>query len=74
MSKHEPREKREQQRHFVPHLISQNFLKEVDIDVKARTKGETRAAKTLCTPFDQPKLPEGSTSLHIVNFEIVHQH
>jgi hypothetical protein len=27
--------------------------------VKARTKGELGAAKTLCTPFEQPELPEG---------------
>ncbi|KAL5995683.1 hypothetical protein ACLOJK_025751 [Asimina triloba] len=32
---------------------------EVEKDVKARTKGEAGAAKTLCTPFDQPELPEG---------------
>ncbi|KAK1319442.1 hypothetical protein QJS10_CPB04g00419 [Acorus calamus] len=32
---------------------------DVEKDVKARTKGETGAAKTLCTPFDQPELPEG---------------
>jgi len=31
----------------------------VERDVKARTKGETGAAKTLCSPFDQPELPEG---------------
>ncbi|XP_059640626.1 proline--tRNA ligase, cytoplasmic-like isoform X1 [Cornus florida] len=30
---------------------------EVEKDVKARTKGEMGAAKTLCSPFDQPKLP-----------------
>ncbi|KAL6659138.1 hypothetical protein ACP70R_003178 [Stipagrostis hirtigluma subsp. patula] len=29
-------------------------------DVKERTKGELGGAKTLCTPFDQPKLPEGT--------------
>ncbi|KAF5189430.1 Proline--trna ligase [Thalictrum thalictroides] len=33
---------------------------EVEIDVKARTKGEMGACKTLCTPFDQPALPEGT--------------
>jgi prolyl-tRNA synthetase len=33
---------------------------EVERDVKARTKGETGAAKTLCSPFDQPELPEGT--------------
>ncbi|ONM14709.1 Proline--tRNA ligase cytoplasmic [Zea mays] len=32
---------------------------EVEKDVKARTKGELGAAKTLCTPFEQPELPEG---------------
>ena len=29
-------------------------------DVKARTKGEMGAAKSLCSPFDQPELPEGT--------------
>ncbi|KAG1355177.1 Proline--tRNA ligase, cytoplasmic [Cocos nucifera] len=33
---------------------------DVEKDVKARTKGELGAAKTLCTPFDQPRLPEGT--------------
>ncbi|MQL85402.1 hypothetical protein Taro_017923 [Colocasia esculenta] len=35
---------------------------EVEKDVKTRTKGEpgVAAAKTLCTPFDQPDLPEGT--------------
>ncbi|GMH08273.1 hypothetical protein Nepgr_010113 [Nepenthes gracilis] len=33
---------------------------EVEKDVKARTKGEMGAAKTLCTPFDQPVLEEGT--------------
>ncbi|KAM3403210.1 hypothetical protein ACQJBY_006760 [Aegilops geniculata] len=33
---------------------------EVEKDVKARTKGELGAAKTLCTPFDQPDLPSGT--------------
>ncbi|KAK8961149.1 hypothetical protein KSP40_PGU020000 [Platanthera guangdongensis] len=33
---------------------------EVEKDVKARTKGELGAAKTLCSPFDQPSLPEGT--------------
>ncbi|KAL5730788.1 proline--tRNA ligase [Ranunculus cassubicifolius] len=33
---------------------------EVEEDVKARTKGEAGAAKTLCTPFEQPELPEGT--------------
>jgi len=35
------------------------MLQEVEADVKARTKGEMGAAKTLCSPFDQPELPEG---------------
>jgi hypothetical protein len=34
-------------------------IQEVEKDVKARTKGELGAAKTLCTPFEQPELPEG---------------
>lgn len=33
---------------------------EVEKDVKTRTKGELGAAKTLCSPFDQPSLPEGT--------------
>uniref|UniRef100_A0A1D1YU49 proline--tRNA ligase n=1 Tax=Anthurium amnicola TaxID=1678845 RepID=A0A1D1YU49_9ARAE len=33
---------------------------EVEKDVKTRTKGEMGAAKTLCTPFDQPELPNGT--------------
>ncbi|GKA78300.1 proline--tRNA ligase, cytoplasmic-like protein isoform X1, partial [Tanacetum coccineum] len=32
---------------------------EVEKDVKAKTKGEVGAAKTLCSPFDQPEMPEG---------------
>nr|GEU67550.1 proline--tRNA ligase, cytoplasmic [Tanacetum cinerariifolium] len=40
-------------------LESQNW-KEVEKDVKAKTKGEVGAAKTLCSPFDQPELPEGT--------------
>jgi hypothetical protein len=32
----------------------------VEEDVKARTKGEIGAAKSLCSPFDQPDLPEGT--------------
>ena len=35
------------------------MLQEVEKDVKTKTKGETGAAKTLCSPFDQPELPEG---------------
>ena len=27
--------------------------------MKTKTKGETGAAKTLCSPFDQPELPQG---------------
>jgi hypothetical protein len=38
------------------------LLQEVEKDVKARTKGDLGAAKTLCTPFDQPDLPEGMVS------------
>ncbi|KAK4836931.1 hypothetical protein QYF36_001439 [Acer negundo] len=33
---------------------------EVEKDVKERTKGNTGAAKTLCTPFDQPEMHEGT--------------
>ncbi|RZC85740.1 hypothetical protein C5167_026411 [Papaver somniferum] len=33
---------------------------EVERKVKERTKGEMGACKTLCTPFDQPELPEGT--------------
>ena len=32
----------------------------VEEDVKARTKGEVGAARSLCSPFDQPDLPEGT--------------
>ncbi|XP_054824638.1 proline--tRNA ligase, cytoplasmic-like [Prosopis cineraria] len=32
----------------------------VELEVKARTKGEIGAAKTLCSPFDQPELPGGT--------------
>ncbi|KAL8167165.1 hypothetical protein V2J09_008664 [Rumex salicifolius] len=32
---------------------------EVEKGVKARTKGEVGAAKTLCTPFEQPTMEEG---------------
>uniref|UniRef100_A0A2P2MBG6 proline--tRNA ligase n=1 Tax=Rhizophora mucronata TaxID=61149 RepID=A0A2P2MBG6_RHIMU len=34
---------------------------EVEKDVKERTRGETGAAKSLCSPFEQPELPEGTT-------------
>ncbi|KAL6582067.1 hypothetical protein OROMI_006081 [Orobanche minor] len=40
---------------------------EVEEDVKTRTKDETEmgAAKTFCSPFDQPQLPQGkSTKLY----------
>ncbi|KAK9079833.1 hypothetical protein SSX86_001506 [Deinandra increscens subsp. villosa] len=33
---------------------------EVEKEVKTKTKGETGSAKTLCSPFDQPELPEGT--------------
>ncbi|KAJ4727923.1 Proline--tRNA ligase [Melia azedarach] len=33
---------------------------EVEKDVKARTKGEMGAAKTLCSPLEQPEIPEGT--------------
>ncbi|KAG2324627.1 hypothetical protein Bca52824_007355 [Brassica carinata] len=33
--------------------------KEVEMDVKRRTKDEVGAAKTLFSPFDQPEIPEG---------------
>ncbi|CAH1444400.1 unnamed protein product [Lactuca virosa] len=35
-------------------------ISEVEKDVKTKTKGETGAAKTLCSPFEQPELPEGT--------------
>ncbi|KAJ0969854.1 hypothetical protein J5N97_022731 [Dioscorea zingiberensis] len=34
--------------------------RDVEKDVKSKTKGELGPAKTLCTPFDQPELPEGT--------------
>ncbi|KAK9088071.1 hypothetical protein Syun_030465 [Stephania yunnanensis] len=37
---------------------------EVEKDVKTRTKGDMGAAKTLCTPFEQPELPEGILPLY----------
>lgn len=33
---------------------------EVEEDVKTRTKGDSGACKTLCMPFEQPDLPEGT--------------
>ncbi|KAJ0053289.1 hypothetical protein Pint_00760 [Pistacia integerrima] len=33
---------------------------EVEKDVKARTKGEMGAAKSLCSPLEQPEMPEGT--------------
>ncbi|CAO2206287.1 unnamed protein product [Urochloa humidicola] len=33
---------------------------EKDVKVRTRGEGELGAAKTLCTPFDQPELPEGT--------------
>ena len=39
------------------------LLQAVEADVKARTKGEMGAAKTLCSPFDQPELPGGTSLL-----------
>ncbi|KAI3950664.1 hypothetical protein MKW92_053704 [Papaver armeniacum] len=38
---------------------------EVERDVKERTKGEMGACKTLCTPFDQPELSEGTVGTKI---------
>ncbi|KAK8300521.1 hypothetical protein V6Z12_D05G395400 [Gossypium hirsutum] len=39
------------------------FVKpEVEKDVKARTRGEMGAAKSLCTPFEQPELSEARVS------------
>ena len=35
------------------------MLQEVELEVKAKTKAETGAAKTLCSPLDQPEMPEG---------------
>jgi len=39
------------------------ILQEVERDVKERTRGEMGAAKSLCSPFDQPELPEGINPL-----------
>ncbi|KAF6168424.1 hypothetical protein GIB67_004976 [Kingdonia uniflora] len=33
---------------------------EVEEDAKQKTKGKMGAAKSLCTTFDQPKLPTGT--------------
>lgn len=40
--------------------------------MKTRTKGEMGAAKSLCSPFDQPPIPEGS-ALHLIfwNLELI---
>ncbi|GFY98619.1 class II aaRS and biotin synthetases superfamily protein [Actinidia rufa] len=50
---------------------------EVEKDVKARTKGEIGAAKTLCSPFDQPALDEGCVLISmndgyqtVINFSV----
>eukprot|EP00249_Psilotum_nudum_P029078 c3928_g1_i1 orf=159-1823(+) len=42
-------------------MVLAPWCDEVEIEeiVKARTKGEMGAAKSLCMPFDQPDLPEG---------------
>ncbi|EFH52243.1 hypothetical protein ARALYDRAFT_323549 [Arabidopsis lyrata subsp. lyrata] len=52
---------------FIKSFNEKNFILapwcdevEVERDVQARTKGETGAAKTLCSPLDQPELPEGT--------------
>ncbi|XP_039688059.1 proline--tRNA ligase, cytoplasmic [Medicago truncatula] len=34
--------------------------KDVELDVKRKTENEMGPAKTLCSPFDQPELPEGT--------------
>ena len=47
------------------------ILQEVEKDVKAKTKGEMGAAKTLCSPFDQPELPEGSISVSCQHYELI---
>lgn len=43
-------------------MVLAPWCDEVDVeeDVKAKTKGEMGAAKTLCMPFDQPELLEGT--------------
>ena len=59
-------------RSHLPHNVFHNyisfltnrflFLQEVEKDVKDRTRGEMGAAKSLCSPFDQPELPEGTST------------
>ncbi|KAG5550834.1 hypothetical protein RHGRI_009316 [Rhododendron griersonianum] len=44
---------------------------EVEKDVKARTKGEIGAAKTLCSPFEQPALGEGKPLLFLVMIVLI---
>lgn len=34
--------------------------------MKGRTKGEMGAAKTLCSPLEQPELPEGQFAYNLV--------
>ncbi|PPD95482.1 hypothetical protein GOBAR_DD07486 [Gossypium barbadense] len=41
---------------------------EVEKDVKARTRGEMGAAKSLCTPFEQPELPEEKPKAQLLPF------
>lgn len=40
------------------------------MDVKRRTKDEVGAAKTLCSPFDQPEIPEGRSQT-LLNFDFL---
>ncbi|GKA56981.1 beta-galactosidase-like protein isoform X2 [Tanacetum coccineum] len=42
------------------------MLQEVEKDVKAKTKGEVGAAKTLCSPFDQPEMPEEQSLVSLI--------
>uniref|UniRef100_A0A0A0KJM1 Uncharacterized protein n=1 Tax=Cucumis sativus TaxID=3659 RepID=A0A0A0KJM1_CUCSA len=42
------------------------LLQEVEKDVKTRTKGEMGAAKTLCSPFEQPPLPEACKEMELL--------
>lgn len=39
--------------------------------MKARTKGEIGAAKTLCSPFEQPALDEGKHLLFLVMIVLI---
>lgn len=56
---------------FLGNCFLSTMLQDVEVDVKARTKGEMGAAKTLCSPFDQPELPEGTSITLLVQMWVL---